>query len=276
MEKQEKINAAVIHIILIIAAFIMVVPFLWMVLTAFKTSTEATSINPFVIIPSSWKLDSFKEVWNNYNFLILYKNTLLMIFFRVLCAVVTASMAGFAFGRLNFPGKNFLFTLVLVQMMVPGQIFVIPQYLMMSKMNMLNTLFALVFPAAVTAFGTILLKTAFEGLPRDLDEAAAIDGCNCFQRFLLVLAPLTRSAMVSLGIFTAVFAFKDLMWPMLVCPDSNTTTLSAALAKLQQQFTTNYPNLMAAALLACLPMIVIYVIFQKQFVEGIATSGGKL
>ena len=276
MEKQEKINAAVIHIILIIAAFIMVVPFLWMVLTAFKTSTEATSINPFVIIPSSWKLDSFKEVWNNYNFLILYKNTLLMIFFRVLCAVVTASMAGFAFGRLNFPGKNFLFTLVLVQMMVPGQIFVIPQYLMMSKMNMLNTMFALVFPAAVTAFGTILLKTAFEGLPKDLDEAAAIDGCNCFQRFLLVLAPLTRSAMVSLGIFTAVFAFKDLMWPMLVCPDSHTTTLSAALAKLQQQFTTNYPNLMAAALLACLPMIVIYVIFQKQFVEGIATSGGKL
>lgn len=276
MEKQEKINAAVIHIILVIAAFIMVVPFLWMVLTAFKTSTEATSINPFVIIPSSWKLDSFKEVWNNYNFLILYKNTLLMIFFRVLCAVVTASMAGFAFGRLHFPGKNFLFTLVLVQMMVPGQIFVIPQYLMMSKMNMLNTMFALVFPAAVTAFGTILLKTAFEGLPKDLDEAAAIDGCNCFQRFLLVLAPLTRSAMVSLGIFTAVFAFKDLMWPMLVCPDSNTTTLSAALAKLQQQFTTNYPNLMAAALLACLPMIVIYVIFQKQFVEGIATSGGKL
>lgn len=254
----------------------MVVPFLWMVLTVFKTSTKATSINPFVIIPSSWKLDGFKEVWNNYNFLILYKNTLLMIFFRVLCAVVTASMAGFAFGRLHFPGKNFLFTLVLVQMMVPGQIFVIPQYLMMSKMNMLNTMFALVFPAAVTAFGTILLKTAFEGLPKDLDEAAAIDGCNCFQRFLLVLAPLTRSAMVSLGIFTAVFAFKDLMWPMLVCPDSNTTTLSAALAKLQQQFTTNYPNLMAAALLACLPMIVIYVIFQKQFVEGIATSGGKL
>ncbi len=276
MEKQEKINAAVIHIVLIAAAFIMVVPFLWMVLTAFKTSTEATSVNPFVILPSSWRFDSFVDVWNNYNFLILYKNTLLMIFFRVLCAVVTASMAGFAFGRLNFPGKKFLFSLVLIQMMVPTQIFIIPQYLMMSNMNMLNTMFALVFPGMVTAFGTMLLKTAFAGLPKDLDEAAAIDGCNCFQRFLLVLAPLTRSAMVSLGIFTAVFAFKDLMWPMMVCPDSNTTTLSAALAKLQGQFATNYPNLMAAALLACLPMLVLYVIFQKQFVEGIATSGGKL
>ena len=276
MEKQEKINAAVIHIVLIAAAFIMVVPFLWMVLTAFKTSTEATSVNPFVILPSSWRFDSFVDVWNNYNFLIPYKNTLLMIFFRVLCAVVTASMAGFAFGRLNFPGKKFLFSLVLIQMMVPTQIFIIPQYLMMSNMNMLNTMFALVFPGMVTAFGTMLLKTAFAGLPKDLDEAAAIDGCNCFQRFLLVLAPLTRSAMVSLGIFTAVFAFKDLMWPMMVCPDSNTTTLSAALAKLQGQFATNYPNLMAAALLACLPMLVLYVIFQKQFVEGIATSGGKL
>ena len=276
MEKQEKINAAVIQIVLIAAAFIMVVPFLWMVLTAFKTSTEATSVNPFVILPSSWRFDSFVDVWNNYNFLILYKNTLLMIFFRVLCAVVTASMAGFAFGRLNFPGKKFLFSLVLIQMMVPTQIFIIPQYLMMSNMNMLNTMFALVFPGMVTAFGTMLLKTAFAGLPKDLDEAAAIDGCNCFQRFLLVLAPLTRSAMVSLGIFTAVFAFKDLMWPMMVCPDSNTTTLSAALAKLQGQFATNYPNLMAAALLACLPMLVLYVIFQKQFVEGIATSGGKL
>lgn len=199
-----------------------------------------------------------------------------MIFFRVLCAVVTASMAGFAFGRLQFVGKNLMFSLVLIQMMVPGQIFIIPQYIMMSKMNMLNTMFALVFPGAVTAFGTILLKTAYEGLPRDMDEAASIDGCTCFQRFLLVLSPHTRSAMVSLGIFTAVFAFKDLMWPMMVCPDSNTTTLSAALAKLQGQYVSHYPNLMAAALLACLPMLVLYILFQRQFVEGIATSGGKL
>ena len=128
----------------------------------------------------------------------------------------------------------------------------------------------------MTAFGTVLLKTAYEGLPRDMDEAASIDGCTIFQRFLLILSPHTRSAMVSLGIFTAVFAFKDLMWPMLVCPDSSTTTLSAALAKLQGRYASNYPNLMAAALMACLPMLVIYVLFQRQFVEGIATSGGKL
>ena len=276
MEKREKTTAAVIHAVLIVAAFIMVIPFLWMVFTAFKTVTESTSVNPFVIFPTNWRFDSFVEVWNNYNFLVLYKNTLLMIFFRVLCAIVTASMAGFAFGRLHFPGKNLMLSLVLIQMMVPGQIFIIPQYVMMSKLNLLNTMFALVFPGIVTAFGTILLKTSYEGLPQDMDEAASIDGCNCFQRFLFILSPHTRSAVVSLGIFTAVFAFKDLMWPMLVCPDACTTTLSAALAKLQSQYVADYPNLMAAALMACLPMIVIYILFQKQFVEGIATSGGKL
>lgn len=164
----------------------------------------------------------------------------------------------------------------MIQMMVPGQIFIIPQYVMVSKLGLLNTQFALVFPGMVTAFGTFLLKTSFQGLPRDMEEAAMVDGCNYWQRFLLIMAPLTRSAMISLGIFTAVFAFKDLMWPMIVCSEGAKTTLSAALAKMQGQFSSNYPELMAAALMACLPMIVIYVIFQKQFVEGIATSGGKL
>lgn len=234
------------------------------------------AINPFVIFPSSWKLDNFVTVWKSYNFLYLYRNTLLMIFFRVVCAVLTATMAGYAFGRLNFPGKNFLFSLVLIQMMVPSQIFIIPQYIMVSKMKMLNTVFALVFPGMVTAFGTLLLKQAYQSLPKDMEEAANIDGCSIFQRFLLIMAPLTRSAMVSLSIFTAVFAFKDLMWPMIVCSNATSTTLSAGLAKMQGQYASNFPELMAAALMACLPMIIIYLIFQKQFIEGIATSGGKL
>ena len=185
-------------------------------------------------------------------------------------------MAGYAFGRLKFPGKNLMFTLVLVQMMIPAQIFIIPQYLMVSKMGMLNTTFGLVFPGLVTAFGTYLLKTGYEGLPKDLEEAAGIDGCNIGQKFLLIMMPLTQSSMVALGIFTAVFAFKDLMWPMIVCTNAETTTLSAGLAKMQGQYGSEYPTMMAAATLAILPMVIIYVIFQKQFVEGIATSGGKL
>ena len=258
-------------------AFIMIVPFAWMILTAVKTNQESISVDPFYIFPQGkWHWENFGKVWESYNFLILYKNTLLMIFFRVVCAGLTATLAGYAFARLRFPGKNVLFSLVLIQMMIPSQIFIIPQYLMVSKLHWLNTTAGLVFPGMVSAFGTYLLKTSFEGLPKELEEAASIDGCNIGQRFLFVMMPLTKSAMVSLGIFTALFAFKDLMWPMIVCTTSTTTTLSAGLAKMQGQYGTEYPTMMAAAVIAVVPMIVIYLIFQKQFVEGIATSGGKL
>ena len=276
-KRKARTRTILTHVVLIIMTIIMIVPFAWMILTAVKTNQEAISVNPFYIFPASgWHWENFGTVWKSYNFLVLYINTLLMIFFRVVCACLTATMAGYAFGRLNFPLKKVLFWVVLIQMMVPGQIFIIPQYLMVSKMGMLNTTFGLVFPGLVTAFGTYLLKTGYEGLPKDLEEAAAIDGCNVGQRFLHIMMPLTKSSMVSLGIFTALFAFKDLMWPMIVCTNSATTTLSAGLAKMQGQYGSDYPTMMASAVLAVIPMIVIYVIFQKQFVEGIATSGGKL
>ena len=277
MKAESKRNTVITHIVLIIMAFIMLVPFAWMILTAVKTNQESISVNPFYIFPQNgWHWENFATVWKSYNFLVLYKNTLLMIFWRVVCACLTATMAGYAFGRLHFPGKNLLFSLVLIQMMVPGQIFIIPQYLMVSKMGMLNTTFGLVFPGLVTAFGTYLLRTGYQGLPKELEEAAMIDGCNVGQRFLRIMMPLTRSSMVSLGIFTAVFAFKDLMWPMIVCTNASTTTLSAGLANMQGQYGSEYPVMMASATLAVLPMVIIYIIFQKQFVEGIATSGGKL
>ncbi|MBQ0066474.1 MAG: carbohydrate ABC transporter permease [Firmicutes bacterium] len=274
---KQKVTQVLIHCILIFFSFIMIVPFAWMILTALKTNQQAISVDPFYIFPAgTWHFENFSKVWASYNFLILYKNTILMIFWRVVCACLTATMAGYAFGRLKFPGKKFLFSLVLVQMMVPAQIFIIPQYLMVSKLGWLNTCAGLVFPGAVTAFGTYLLKTGYQGLPKDLEEAAGIDGCHIGQKFYKIMMPLTKSSMVSLGIFTAVFAFKDLMWPMIVCTNSQTTTLSAALAKMQGQYGSDYPTMMASAVLAVLPMLIIYIIFQKQFVEGIATSGGKL
>lgn len=276
-QTKTRLTQAVIHFILIVGAIIMMVPFIWMILTAFKTRGQTISVDPFYIFPTDgWHFENFGDVWNSYNFLTLYLNTLLMILFRVILACVTATMAGYALGRLNFPGKRLVFSLILIQMMVPAQIFIIPQYLMVSSLGMLNTQFALVFPGMVTAFGTYLLKQGYQTLPRELEEAAEIDGCNIWQRFYLIMLPLARSSMVSLGIFTALFAYKDMMWPMIVATKSSATTLAAALAKLQGQFTTNYPQLMAGALMAVVPMLVIYLIFQKQFVEGIATSGGKL
>ncbi len=277
IQTRDRLNKVIMYVILTIMAFIMLVSFVWMILTAVKTNQEAISVAPFYIFPQKgWHWENFATVWKSYNFLILYKNTLLMIFFRVVCACLTATMAGYAFGRLHFPGKNLMFSLVLIQMMIPSQIFIIPQYLMVSKLGLLNTTAGLVFPGIVTAFGTYLLKTGYEGLPMDLEEAAGLDGCNIGQKFLKIMMPLTRSSMVSLGIFTALFAFKDLMWPMIVCTNSATTTLSAGLAKMQGQYGSDYPSMMASAVLAVIPMIVIYIIFQKQFVEGIATSGGKL
>ena len=274
---QARFNKFIMYLVLCIMAFIMLVPFAWMILTALKTNQEAISVDPFYIFPANgWHWENFATVWESYNFLVLYKNTLLMILLRVVFACLTATMAGYAFGRLKFPGKTFFFSLVLIQMMIPSQIFIIPQYTMVTKLGWLNTTMGLVFPGLVTAFGTYLLKTGYQGLPKDLEEAAAIDGCNIGQRFLHIMMPLTRSSMVSLAIFTALFAFKDLMWPMIVCTNSATTTLSAGLAKMQGQYGSEYPTMMAAAVLAIIPMIVIYLIFQKQFVEGIATSGGKL
>ena len=276
LERNRKISSFIIHLSLVLISITMLIPFLWMVLTAFKSITEATSVDPFIIFPKGWRTDAFKAVFANMDFLLLYRNTLLLIFFRVLCAVVTATMAGYAFARLRFPGRDLAFSLVLFQMMVPNQVFLIPQYLMVSRMGMLNTIFALVFPGLVTAFGTFLLRQGFMGLPKDLEEAARLDGCNIGQTFLFVMMPLMRSSMVALGIFTALFAYKDLMWPMIVNTDKDMLVLSSALAKMQGQYVVKFPELMAASLIACVPMIILYILFQKQFIEGIATSGGKL
>ncbi|XCP86825.1 carbohydrate ABC transporter permease [Roseburia hominis] len=274
---KKNLTSGVIHIFLILGSLCMLIPFVWMILTAFKTKTESISVNPFYIFPAhGWHVENFVEVWNSYNFALLYKNTLIMIALRVLCACLTATMAGYAFARLKFPFKRVFFALILIQMMVPGQIYIIPQYLIISKLHMMNTQFALVFPGIVTAYGTYLCKQGYQSLPISLEEAAELDGCSIGRRFLSIMLPLTRSSLVSLGIFTALFAYKDLMWPMIVCPRTESTTLTAALAKLQGQFVSNYPQIMAGAVLAVIPMLILYLIFQKQFVEGIATSGGKL
>ena len=274
--KKMTLSKFLIYCVLVFVSITMLVPFVWMFLTAFKTTAETMQIDPFVIIPSVWQTQNFTNVVKAMDFVRLYANTLLMVAFRILFAVLTATLAGYAFARLEFKGKNFMFTFVLLQMMIPVQIYVIPQYIMVSKLHLTNTIMGLVFPGLVSAFGTFLLRQAYKQLPRDLEEAARLDGCNIPQTFLYIMAPLTKSSMVALGIFTAVFAYKDLMWPMIVCPDNRATTLASALAKMNGQYQQKYPELMMAALISCVPMIVIYIFFQKQFIEGIATSGGKL
>ncbi|MBP5596589.1 carbohydrate ABC transporter permease [Pseudobutyrivibrio sp.] len=276
MNMKKTVSNFIMYFVLIVVSVTMIVPFLWMFLTAFKTVSETMQVDPFVIVPKVWQVQNFSNVIKAMDFVRLYANTIGMIVLRILFAVLTASLSGYAFARLNFKGKNVMFGLVLFQMMIPVQIFIIPQYVMVSNLHLTNSIMGLVFPGIVSAFGTFLLRQAFMQLPKDLEEAARLDGCNIPQTFMYIMAPLTRSAMVALGIFTAVFAYKDLMWPMIVCPDNRATTLASALAKMNGQYQQKYPELMMAALISCVPMIILYIIFQKQFIEGIATSGGKL
>lgn len=274
LERSRKIRTAGVYIFFVIGSIIMIFPFVWMFLTSFKTVEESMIVPP-TIFPQSWQIKNFTDAMASLPFFSLYKNTILMIFWRVVCAVGFSSMAGYAFAKLNFKGKNLLFSLVLVQMMLPSQIFITPQYQMLAALGLTNTVFALVFPGLVSAFGTFFLRQAYLGIPDEIAEAAYLDGCNQWQTFVKVMAPLTKASMAALAVFTAVFAYGDLMWPLIVNTDLKMMTLSSGLATLRGQFSTNFPVMMAGSLLAMIPMVVLYLFFQKQFIEGVAMTGGK-
>ena len=274
LTRSKRITTFLTYAALILGSVIMIFPFVWMILTSSKTIPESLAIPP-TIFPKELILSNFQDAMESLPFLNLYWNTALMIVFRVLCAIVFSSMAGYAFAKLNFKGKNFLFGIVLVQMSLPSQIFIIPQYQMVAHMGLANTIFALVFPGLVSAFGVFFLRQTYMGIPNEIGEAAYLDGCNQWQTFTKVMFPLTGTSVAALTIFTAVFAYSDLMWPLVVNSDLKMMTLSSGLATLRGQFTTNFPVLMAGSLLAMLPMVILYLIFQKQFIEGIASTGGK-
>ena len=274
LERSQKTGKIVTYAALVIGSIIMVFPFMWMILTSSKTVSESMQVPP-TIFPNTIMLDNFFEAVKSLPFVSMYANTILMIVFRVVFAVLFSSMAGYAFAKLHFKGKNLLFGIVLMQMMLPSQIFIIPQYQMVAKLGIANSIAALVFPGLVSAFGTFFLRQAYLGIPNEVAEAAFLDGCNQWQTFTKVMFPLTSSSVAALTVFTAVFAYSDLMWPLVVNSDLKMMTLSSGLATLRGQFSTDFPVLMAGSLLAMLPMVILYLFFQKQFIEGIAMTGGK-
>lgn len=274
MKSNKRLSTTLTYVVLILGSILMIFPFVWMLLTSFKTQAESMAIPP-QILPSQWNFDNFVTALASLPFFNLYVNTALLIVFRVLCAVIFSSMAGYAFAKLQFPCKNLLFGIVLVQMMLPSQIFITPQYLMLARMGLTNTIFALVFPGLVSAFGTFFLRQTYLGIPNEIAEAAYLDGCTKWQTFSKVMFPLTGSSCAALAIFTAVFAYSDLMWPLICNTDLIMMTLSAGLSTLNGQYTTNFPVLMAGSLLAMIPMVILYLLFQKQFIQGIAMTGGK-
>ncbi len=264
----------IIHGILLLGVLWVIGPFIWMVLSSFKTFEEITRI-PITILPEKWVFRNYPEAFTSIPFGKLFYNTFVMAFFRILCAVIFSNMAGYAFSRIKFPGRDVLFYFVLFQMMVPNQIFIIPQYLILAKLGMLNTIFALIFPALVSAYATFLLKQFYATVPGELEEAGILDGCNKGTILFRIYLPLAKSTNVAVGIFTLLFSWKNLMWPLIVNGDLNKMTLSSGLSVLSGQHIQNLGLLMAGGTITVVPLIIIYIIFQNFFITGMAGAGIK-
>jgi multiple sugar transport system permease protein len=274
MKKNIGIGKIIIYAILLFGAFMSLLPFAWMLTTSLKTMAESTQIPP-TIIPHKVMWSNYVEVFKLLPFEKYFMNTLISTVVIVIGQLLFCSTAGYAFARLKFWGKGKIFVIFLTILMVPGQIYLIPQYLIIQKMGLLNSIPALFLPGLFSAFGTFLLKQFFEGIPKELEEAAIIDGCNPIQIYWNVMMPLMKPALITLTILTALYGWNSLMWPLIINTSSDKMTLSAGIASLAGQRTTNIPIMMAGSLIAMLPMVAFFMAFQKKFIEGIAATGSK-
>lgn len=272
--RKRDMKKALIHLILIAGIGVTILPFFWMITTAFKTQGESVQMPP-VWLPSAWRLDAFQEVLAKPNFLTVYGNTVITTVVTVLGQVGLCAMAGYGFARIHFPGRDLLFVLILGVLMIPSQIFLMPQYLIIQNLGLLNTIPALFLPNLFSAFGTFLLRQSFLSLPKELEEAAMLDGCSRFQIFYKIMLPLTKSSMVALAIMVMKFAWNDLMWPLIVNTSAKKMTLAPTLASMISEYGSNYPVQMSGAVLSILPIVILFIIFQKQFIEGVASTGVK-
>jgi multiple sugar transport system permease protein len=269
-----KTKTLLVHIILIVGSLLMVMPFLWMVSTSFKTFTESMHVPP-TILPNEFMFGNYVEVFNKIEFLKYYINTIIMTFGRTIGQLILCSLAAFAFARLRFPGQNIIFIAILTVLMVPSQVVMIPSFVIMRELSWIDTFYALIVPGMFSAFGTFLLRQFFMAIPKELDEAAKIDGCSYFGIYWRIILPLSRPALVALSIFTILASWNDFLWPLIITNSEEMRVLSIGIATFQGQYATDYPLLMAGALMATAPMIIAFIFFQRYFIEGIALSGVK-
>lgn len=263
-----------IHLVLIVGSLVMVAPFLWMLFTSFKSFAESMQVPP-TILPETWRLDNYAEVFEKVHFLTYYLNTILVTIGRTVGQLILCSLAAFAFARMSFPGKNIIFIALLSVLMVPSQIVIIPSFVIVRELGWFDTLYALIVPGIFSAFGTFLLRQFFMSIPRELDEAAKIDGCSYFGIYWRVVLPLSKPALVALAIFTILNAWNDFLWPLVVTSSDSMRVLSIGIASFQGEYATEYPLLMAGALMASLPLILIFIFLQRYFIEGITMTGMK-
>lgn len=272
--KKFSIRKAISWLLLIFVAFLIIFPFIWMVVTSFKTEADIRSFPP-VLFSGNYSFDNYKNIWSRIPFLSYYKNTLIFAEGVTIVSLICDSMAGYAFARLHFKGRNLLFSMVLVTMMIPFQVIMVPLYSQLFHMKLLNTYLGLILPRATNAFGIFMMRQFFVTLPGGLEEAARIDGANAFQIYVRIMLPLCKPAMVTLTIFHAMYNWNDLLYPLILATKPEMKTLAAGLASFMGTHVVEYGIIMAGAVLSLLPIFIAYCLAQKAFVQGIAMTGMK-
>jgi len=250
-------------------------PFVWMVSTSVKENIEVYSA-PLALIPHTWRFDNYVTAFTLVPFGRFYLNTIIMTVGRVVGQLFLASMAAYAFARIAFPGRNWLFVLVLTVMMVPSMVTVIPRFILIMNLGWLDTFYGLIIPGIADAFGVFLLRQFFLTLPQELLDAAEIDGCNPLQSFIWIALPLSRPVLAAYGFLITLWTWNDFLWPLIVVTSTDMHTISVGIQLFQNQYSKDIAVMMAAASISILPMLILFVLAQRFIVEGIAKSGLKL
>lgn len=260
------------YAIVTLGAVVMVAPFLWMLSTSFKGGGAIFDYPPSWI-PDPLTFDNFREVWTVVDFDRYLFNSLFIAVCVTFGEVLTSALAAYAFARLRFPGRDAVFLMYLATLMIPGQVTIIPNFILMRYMGWINTYQGLIIPTAFTAFGTFLLRQYFLSIPRELEEAARVDGASYFEVWWRIIMPLASPAIATLGVFSFMGAWNSFLWPFIMVSTSDMRTLTVALRSLQSEYGTEWGMMMAGSLIAMLPMLIIFLFAQRYFVRGIATTG---
>ncbi|MGN0803071.1 MAG: carbohydrate ABC transporter permease [Candidatus Faecivicinus sp.] len=272
--KRFPIGRVILYVMLIFWAIFMIMPFAWMILTSLKAQAEAMKV-PIVWLPKEPQWQNYVDVLQKYNFGRYYLNTITVTVITVAFQIITCSMAAYAFARLDFPGKNVIFLVCMMVLMVPTQMIIIPRFLIVLKLGWLDTFAGIIIPNLPSIFGTFFLRQNFMSMPRELDEAAMLDGCSFFGIYWKILLPLVKNGLIAFGVLTTLWCWNEMLWPLIVVTKERLYVLSIAIANMQGQYATKIPIQMTAGVYAMVPMLLVFLIGQKQMLEGIATSGLK-
>jgi multiple sugar transport system permease protein len=259
-----------------VGALLFVVPVALIFVTAFKPEPEILDFQS--ILPKEWTLENFREVMGSPEEIPIgrwFLNSVGIATATTILVLVVDSLAAYAISRLNLPGRKYVFAVVIATMMVPGQILLVPVYLILNTLGWLDTALALVIPAGANAFGVFLLHQFFLGIPKELEEAAAMDGCSRLGILWRVVLPLSRPALAALGIFTFIGAWNDFLGPLVFLDSVDKYTLPVGIALFQTSYTTEYGLTLAASVICTLPVIIVFLMFQRQIIQGISLSGLK-